>query len=108
MNLLAFGLAYAGYCGLCLAMNRHHGEVFGAPPAPDRARLLRIGGWVGLAASLGLCVAARGFALGAVLWIGLLVAAGLLLVLLLPYRPRLGAALALGIPLGGLLSLPFA
>ncbi|TRX73695.1 DUF3325 domain-containing protein [Pseudomonas mangiferae] len=108
MSLLAFGLAYAGFCGLCLAMNRHHGDVFGAPPSPRRARLLRLGGWLGVAASWAPCVAHHGITVGSVLWVGLLGAASLSLVLLLPYRPRLSVGLALGMPLGGALLLPFA
>ncbi|WP_263138644.1 DUF3325 domain-containing protein [Pseudomonas sp. RIT-PI-AD] len=108
MILLALSLAYAGYCALCLAMNRHHSDTFGAPPSARRARLLRGIGGLALALSFTLCVMARGAPLGSVLWVGLLVAAGLLLVLLHPYAARLCVGLAIGAPLLSLALLPFA
>lgn len=38
---LSFTLAYAGFTGLCLAMERHHEQVFGVRRIPRRRRLDR-------------------------------------------------------------------
>ena len=96
---LALALAYAGFTALCLAMERHYGEVFGLRRVPARRALaLRITGWALLALSLPPCVVARGWAMGVVLWCGVLSAAVLPLVLLLPYAPRLAAWLAPALP----------
>lgn len=102
MTILAATLAYAGFAALCLAMERHHGEVFGTRRIPPRRRIaLRVVGWLLLAASLPACVAGWGWAFGTVAWCGVLTAAALLVVLLLPYRPRLMAALAPALPVLG-------
>lgn len=94
MTLLAFALAYAGFLGLCLSMDRHHQDLMGRRPKPPRRHALRALGWALLALSAWPCVAAWGWAMGPVCWLGLLTAAALPLVFLLPYAPR--AALALG------------
>ena len=39
--LLALSLAYAGFTAVCLAMDRHHRQVFGRPSARRTATLLR-------------------------------------------------------------------
>lgn len=90
---LALGLSYAGMAGLCLGMDRHHQQVWSVK-APARQRLLRLAGWLLLALALWPCVQAWGAAVGSVAWLGMLSAAALALVLLLPYRPRLAASLA--------------
>lgn len=92
---LALALAYAGFTALCLAMERHHGEVFGSRRIPARRRfLLRVAGWALLAASFPACIAYWGWVIGPVAWCGLLTAAVLPLALLLPYAPRFAAGLA--------------
>ena len=48
-------------------------------------------------------LAEAGWGVGSVLWLGLLTAAALPLALLLPYAPRLAAALALVLPALGVL-----
>jgi len=102
MILLGLALPYAGFTALCLAMERHHEQVFGQRwIPPGRRRLLRIAGLLLLLASPLPCIAAAGWGVGSVLWCGLLTAAALPLVLLLPYAPRLAVALA---PLGLLLT----
>lgn len=98
---LALSLCYAGLSGLCLAMNRHHQQVW-ARKAAARQHGLRIAGWLLLALALWPCVLAWGAAVGVVLWLGWLALAGLLLVLVLPYRPRSAALLAALALLGSL------
>jgi hypothetical protein len=98
MTLLALALAYSGFCSLCLAMDRHHADLFGTRPSAGRARLLYWGGWTLLALALWLSIAAHGVAVGSVLWVGLLSVAAVTLVLLLTYRPRLAAVAALATP----------
>ncbi len=96
MSALGLCLAYAGFMGLCLAMERHHEQVFGSRRIPVwRGRLLRIVGWLLLALSLLPVVLETGWAVGIVLWAGLLTAAGVSLAFLLPYAPRMAIALAL-------------
>jgi len=92
----ALGLAtsYAGMTGLCLAMDRHHDQVWGRDASPLVRRLLRIGGIVLLAGGFLLCIGAWGGAIGPVVWVGFLSAGALSLVLLLPYAPRFAGVLA--------------
>lgn len=98
---LAGSLCYAGLSGLCLAMDRHHRQVWtGKAPAAQRG--LRLAGWLLLALALWPCILAWGAAVGVVLWLGWLAVGGLLLVLLLPYRPRAAALLAALALLGSL------
>ena len=74
---LALSLCYAGLSGLCLAMNRHHQQVW-ARKAAARQHGLRIAGWLLLALALWPCVLAWGAAVGMVLWLGWLALGGLL------------------------------
>jgi hypothetical protein len=76
---LALVLAYAGFTALALAMDRHHRQIWRRRPTRRVRVLFRIGGWSGLAASLVLCLSPR-WALGLVQWLGILSAAGLLVV----------------------------
>ncbi|MGY4800558.1 DUF3325 domain-containing protein [Teichococcus aerofrigidensis] len=101
---LSFALAYAGFAGLCLAMDRHQRDLFGRRRAAGRSAGLRWAGWLLLGLSLPPCVLAAGWGIGSVLWCGLLTLAAGLLVLLMPYAPRL---LALP-PLLALAGLPLA
>lgn len=100
--LLGGALCYAGMAALCLSMDRHHRQVW-AGTAPARQRGLRILGWLLLAVAVWPCIQTWGGPVGVVIWFGLLSAAALLLVLLLPYQPR-GAALLMGLTMLG--SLP--
>lgn len=98
----ALALAYSGMAGLCLAMDRHHGQVWGGDATPARRRGLRIAGSALLALALLPCLAAWGTSVGIVAWLGFLSAGALLLVALLPYAPRLTPVLGAG---AGLLAL---
>ena len=92
--LLGFLLCYGGFTALCLSMDRHHGELLGRKPSARRRQGMRIGGWLLLALSLWAAVSAAGWGVGLVQWFAVLMLSALLLVLLLPYRPRLALALA--------------
>lgn len=91
--LAALSLCYAGMAALCLAMDRHHAQVWRRAPRKPARRGLRIAGWLLLAVAVVPCVRGWGATVGVVAWFGFLSAAALLLVFLLPYRPRAAAAL---------------
>lgn len=93
--MLAPILAYAGLTALCLAMDRHHRQVWQRVPAPGLRIGLRVLGSSLLAAAFTACVDTAGASIGSVSWFGVLSAAGLLLVFLLPYAPRFAAGLSL-------------
>jgi uncharacterized protein DUF3325 len=96
---LSFALAYAGFTAVCLAMDRHARHVSRRPPARRTATLLRAGGYGLLALAAVPCVRALEGSTGLVMWLGVLSAAALSLIFLLPYAPRLAAALAVVAPL---------
>ena len=98
--LPSLALAYAGMTALCFAMERHARQLrpagFGRGPAVAALRLL---GVLGLAAAFWTCGMAWGWTMGPVSWFGVLTAAGLLLVFLLPWVPRAAALAGLLAPL---------
>ncbi|MNP76980.1 hypothetical protein D3C76_1743170 [compost metagenome] len=63
---------------------------------------MRTAGWLALLASLVLCAQAWGWAMGPVAWFGAMSLAGMVLVMLLPYRPRLAVGLVATVPVWGL------
>jgi hypothetical protein len=75
-------LSYAGFAALCLAMEKHHGELLRRKPSRGQAD----------------------WAMGMVQWSAGLMASAVLLVWLLPYQPRL----ALGVAAASVLVSPFA
>jgi hypothetical protein len=102
--LIALLMCYAGFTALCLATDRHHGELLRSKPSPARRLGLRVAGWLLLTLSIAPAVAVAGWPQGLVEWCAVLMLSALLLVLLLPYRPRLALILA-GV---GLLASPVA
>ncbi|WP_439863131.1 DUF3325 domain-containing protein [Pseudomonas antarctica] len=92
--LLASLMCYAGFCALCLSTDRHHGELLRSKASPGRRLCLRVAGWLLLSVSIWPAVAATGWGQGLVEWCAVLMLSALLLVLLLPYRPRLALILA--------------
>jgi FtsH-binding integral membrane protein len=95
---LNLGLGFAALSALCLSLDRHHRQAFQSKPGRRRVVLLRVAGWLGLGLSLLLAGRAEGWAFGPVQWLGTLTAAGVALVLLMSYRPRIvypASALAL-------------
>ncbi|WP_422368577.1 DUF3325 domain-containing protein [Pelagibius sp.] len=104
MTMLALSLAYAGFTGVCLSMQRHRRQVWAQGPSPAANTVLRIAGWLCLGLSLLPCFAVWGAAIAAVAWFGVLSVAGFVLAFLLPYAPRSTAALAVIALLFGVLS----
>lgn len=94
-GFLTLTLTYAGMALLCLAMDRHHQQVWGSEPSRGQRLGLRSGGALLLALALLPCVAAWSATVGVVLWLGFLSAGALPLVFLLPYAPRATAWSAL-------------
>ena len=87
--LCALGLTYAGMASLSLAMDRHHGQVFGRDAAPTVRRALQLAGSLLLALAIWPCVAGWSASVGVVAWLGFLSAGALGVALLLPYAPTL-------------------
>ncbi|UII72570.1 DUF3325 domain-containing protein [Pseudomonas sp. HN11] len=102
--LLALLMCYVGFTSLCLSTDRHHGELLHSKPSPRRRLGLRGIGWLLLVVSIWPAVYVAGWGKGLVEWCAVLMLSALLLVLLLPYRPRLALILA-GV---GLLASPVA
>lgn len=99
--LLAFAFLYSGFTSLCLAKSRHWQQVFPAQTLMISAPVhttLQVTGWLQLILGAVCCVQAQGFATGSVLLWGLVSAAAFLLIMLLPYAPRLAAGFALAAP----------
>jgi uncharacterized membrane protein YccC len=92
--LLALLMCYAGFTALCLSTDRHHGELLHSKPSPRRRLGLRVAGGLLLAVAIWPAVRVAGWGLGLVEWCAVLMLSALLLVLLLPYRPRLALILA--------------
>jgi hypothetical protein len=102
---LAIALGFSGFTALWRTM-AHPAHL---PPAqaglPESTRRwLHWIGWAMLALSFGLCALLRGPAVGSILWLGTLTLSAVVLVLgLLPYRPRVILPLALSAPVVALL-----
>ncbi|WP_028240060.1 DUF3325 domain-containing protein [Stutzerimonas azotifigens] len=88
MTLLAFALAYLAMAALCLAMNRHHRQLFGDGPAPRRQAGLRLFAAAALLAAAVLDSLALGTGIGLVVWFGQFMLGALLVGLLLAWRQR--------------------
>lgn len=99
MTLLTFAVAYVAMIALCLAIPRHHRQLFDTAPQPNRQRGLRLLALALLAATTALNVASLGWAIGLVIALAQLMCAGLLVGLTLAWRERLllptGAVLSL-------------
>jgi hypothetical protein len=93
--LLATLLCYLGFTGLCLSMTRHYGELLHRKLSVTRGRSLRVAGWLALLLSLWAAVSAAGWGIGLVQWCTALMTSALILIFLIPYRPRLVLLLAM-------------
>ncbi len=103
MMLVMAWLCYSGFAGLCLGMERHYRDLVGRPPQARVSAALRLLGTVLLAAALWLAVwVDDGWSMGLVHWCAALMGSGMLLVFLLPYRPRV----ALGVAAFGVVTAP--
>lgn len=92
--LLPSLLCYSGFTALCLALDRHHHDLLGRKPTAGQRLALCLGGWLLLALSLAAALTAADWGLGLVQWCAVLMGSALLLVVLLPYRPRLALGVA--------------
>ncbi|MBD8492466.1 DUF3325 domain-containing protein [Pseudomonas syringae] len=86
--LLPALLCYGGFTALCLSMERHYSDLLAGTPSLRRRRAFKAGGWLLLAVSAWAAVSAEGWTMGLVKWSAVLMASAVLLVFLLPYRPR--------------------
>lgn len=68
----ALFLAFAGFVGLALAMQRHQRDLLGRTLGPARTRAFRIAGWTLIAASLVPMALDWGMLVGLALWLALL------------------------------------
>ena len=84
--LIAFITCLAGFAALALSQPKHARDVLAHRNTPNKRRLCRIAGWVLLALSLVLCLAAWGGATGWVAWFGLATAAVFIVALTMTYR----------------------
>lgn len=105
MLVLAFSLTYTAMTALCLAMSRHYRQVWSRPPKAGLSAGLRLGGGTGLLLALAACIEGKGWAIGSMIWFGDVSVAGLALVFMLPYAPRVATGLALVGPMLPLLLL---
>jgi hypothetical protein len=92
--LMAMAFSYAGMAGLCLAMHRHHSQVWGRDVGRVTRRVFQCLGWLLLALAIVPCVQAWGASVGTVAWLGFLSVGALVLAGLLPYAPRFAAGAA--------------
>lgn len=98
---LALSASYAGMLALCLGTERHWKQLAAAAPPSLRAWCRPLGVLLLLLAML-LSLQIWPASMALVGWLGMLSLCGLVLLLLLPYAPRL----ALGLPLLGVLLAP--
>lgn len=101
MVLLALTLAFAGFAGLSLSMDRHHRQVWRRTPARRASVLYRALGIALIGGALGAAAAAWGLSVGIVAWLGLLTVAALAVALLLAFAPRTLPAAGCALPLLG-------
>ncbi|MGX7708087.1 DUF3325 domain-containing protein [Methylobacterium sp. Gmos1] len=87
MTLLA-GLSFLGLAALCLSLPRHHQAIWSRPPDRYRALAFRGAGWGLIALSLAAAIRQGGWNFGPVDWLGSLIGAGLMLIVVQSYRPR--------------------
>lgn len=74
-HLFTLLFALGGFVVLCLSMHRHQEDLLGRELPAGQNRLLRLAGWLLLAAALAVAVRAFGWGVGSVAWTGHLAAA---------------------------------
>lgn len=90
IHIAAFLFAFAGFTAICVSMAKHQIEAMGRKLDIREQNRIRVGGWVGLACAYACTVASGGWKFGTVAWVGtIILAAFILVVTLMPYRPRL-------------------
>lgn len=99
-SLLALGLSFAGMSALAFAMDRHYAQLTRHHEVPGHHRFfLRTVALILFALACAPCITAWGGSVGTAAFIGFLSAGALPVALLLPYRPRLVAGLAVTLAL---------
>lgn len=86
--LLAFALNYLAMLLQCLTMNRHRGALLRVETRLPGKPVLYSLAVVCFGLALWLCLDSQGGEIGSVVWLGLLMLSGVLLVLLLAWRTR--------------------
>lgn len=81
-------LCLVAFAALALSLPRHHRDVLGTMPSARRQQNLRIVGWCFLIASALPLVSGAGGAIGLTSWFGAASLSGLMVMVLLTYRPR--------------------
>lgn len=95
---IAWALTYSGLAAICFAMPSHWRKLAPRPPRPRMSAGLRIAGSMALLLSLFTCFRLHGFAIGSLVWLGVLSFTGLALIGLLAWTPRGAALLCVGGP----------
>ena len=98
MIVLSLALCFSGFVALSLSMNRHHEQVFATKPGERRIQVLRLAGWLALGLAIVPCLQAFSLSVGLTLWVSTLSVAAALLIILLPYAPRVITSVALLAP----------
>jgi len=106
MTIASLLLALSGLALLALAMNRHRDQMLGkgAAVSMEALALARPVGGLLLALALAACVAAHGWSMGMLWWLGVLTAGTAPVALLLTYRARMLPALMIAGPLAALIA----
>ena len=86
--LLAALLCYLGFSSLCLSMPRHYGELCKGPLSERRRLTFKLIGWSALLVSPWPAADDDGWDIGLVQWFAVLMASAVVLVSLIPLRPR--------------------
>ncbi|GFM89076.1 hypothetical protein PSCICO_44750 [Pseudomonas cichorii] len=86
--LLAALFCYIGFTALCLSMPRHYGELLSGLLTERRSRALKLAGWLFLAVSSVVAVNDAGWGVGLAQWFAVLMISAVLLVFLMPFKPR--------------------
>lgn len=97
--ILALLVCYVGFGWFALAKSSHWQQVRGAQPLDGRrARQLRVLGWIGLAVSASLCLAADHVSQAALVWVMALAVMAPAVAFTLSWRPALLSSLVFWIP----------
>lgn len=86
--LVIFLPALLGLGLLALSMPRHCRDLFLKPSSRIMEQAFRVTGWSLMTASLAIAIGINGYAIGPVLWVGLLTVATQFVALMLTYRDK--------------------